>query len=88
LVAVSGIDGSGKGHVTGRIIDRLRQEGLNAVAINIDGWLNLPSRRFHQDRPAEHFYHYAIRFEEMFERLILHCQAFRRSPACGYCIQR
>ena len=71
LVAVSGIDGSGKGYVAGLIVDRLRQEGLNAVAINIDGWLNLPSRRFNQERPAEHFYHHAIRFEEMFEHLIL-----------------
>ena len=71
LVAVSGIDGSGKGYVAGLIVDRLRQEGLNAVAINIDGWLNLPSRRFNQERPAEHFYHHAIRFEEMFARLIV-----------------
>jgi uridine kinase len=71
LVAVSGIDGSGKGYVTSLIVDRLRREGLNAVAINIDGWLNLPSRRFNQHRPAEHFYYHAIRFEEMFERLIL-----------------
>lgn len=71
LVAVSGIDGSGKGYVTGLIVDQLRQEGLNAVAINIDGWLNLPSQRFNPDRPAEHFYHHAIRFEDMFTRLIL-----------------
>jgi len=39
LVALSGIDGSGKGYVTSLIVDRLRQEGLNAVAINIDSWL-------------------------------------------------
>jgi uridine kinase len=71
LVAVSGIDGSGKGYVTGLLVDRLQHKGLNAVAIHTDGWLNLPSRRFNQDRPAEHFYHHAIRFEEMFARLIL-----------------
>jgi uridine kinase len=71
LVAVSGIDGSGKGFVTSLIVDGLRQEGLNAVSVNIDGWLDLPSRRFNAGQPAEHFYRHAIRFEEMFERLIL-----------------
>jgi uridine kinase len=71
LVAVSGIDGSGKGYVTNLIVDRLRQEGLNAVSVNIDGWLNLPSRRFNDEQPAAHFYRHAIRFEELFERLIL-----------------
>ena len=71
LVAVSGIDGSGKGYVTNLIVDGLRQEGLCAVSVNIDGWLNLPSRRFNDEQPAEHFYRHAIRFEELFERLIL-----------------
>ena len=71
LVAVSGIDGSGKGYVTGQLVAELRRRGVHAVAVNIDGWLNLPSRRFGTDRPAEHFYHHAIRFEEMFEQLIL-----------------
>jgi uridine kinase len=71
LVAVSGIDASGKGFVTGLIVDGLHQQGLNAVSVNIDAWLDLPSRRFNRDQPAEHFYRHAIRFEEMFERLIL-----------------
>jgi hypothetical protein len=42
LVAVSGIDGAGKGYVASLTGARLRQGGLNAVTINIDGWLNLP----------------------------------------------
>jgi uridine kinase len=71
LVAVSGIDGAGKGYVASLIGARLRQGGLNAVTINIDGWLNLPPRRVNAKRPAEHFYHHAIRFEEVFRRLIL-----------------
>jgi len=71
LVAVSGIDGSGKGYVTARIVAGIQQKGLNAVAVNVDGWLNLPSRRFHKERPAEHFYRHAIRFDDMFEQLIL-----------------
>jgi uridine kinase len=71
LVAVSGIDGSGKGYVTARIVAGIQQKGLNAVAVNVDGWLNPPSRRFHKERPAEHFYRHAIRFDDMFEQLIL-----------------
>ena len=71
LVAVTGIDGSGKGFVAGRISARLSGAGVRSVAINIDGWLNLPSRRFSQADPAGHFYRNAIRFEEMFETLVL-----------------
>jgi len=71
LVAVSGIDGSGKGYATERLARLLQARGLNAVGINIDGWLNLPHRRFSQDRPAEHFYEHAIRFDELFADLVL-----------------
>lgn len=71
LVAVSGIDGSGKGYVTERIVACIQRKSLHAVAVNVDGWLNFPSRRFHKERPAEHFYRRAIRFDNMFEQLIL-----------------
>ena len=65
------IDGSGKGYVTDRLVGELRRQGVNSIAINVDGWLNLPSRRFSEVRPAEHFYDHAIRFEEMFPQLVL-----------------
>ena len=55
LVAVTGIDGSGKGYLTSGIVARLREHNLNAVGINIDGWLNLPCKRFDPHNPAEHF---------------------------------
>jgi uridine kinase len=71
LVAVSGIDGSGKGYLTGLLVAALQRRGVHAVGINADGWLNLPARRFSRERPAEHFYHHAFRFEEMFAQLIL-----------------
>ena len=71
LTAITGIDGCGKGYVTAQIVDALKTEGIRAVAINIDGWLNLPSRRFDASNPAEHFYFHAFRFEEMFAQLIL-----------------
>ena len=71
LVAVSGIDGCGKGWLTRKIVDDLQARGINAANINIDGWLNLPARRFSDKNPAEHFYLHAIRFEEMFAQLVL-----------------
>ncbi len=71
LAAVSGIDGSGKGYLTARLVAELEKLGVHAALINVDGWLNLPSRRFNAERPAEHFYQHAIRFEEMFEQLIV-----------------
>ena len=71
LVAITGIDGCGKGYVTSRIVDGLRKKGLRAVAINVDGWLNLPDKRFDASNPAEHFYLHAIRFEELFAELVL-----------------
>lgn len=71
LVAVTGIDGSGKGWITSRLLEALRAREVRAVGVNIDGWLNLPHVRFDPSNPAEHFYRYAIRFEEMFEQLVL-----------------
>ncbi len=71
LVGISGIDGSGKGWVTARLEKALREAGETPVAINVDGWLNLPSRRFDPSRPAEHFYDHALRLEEAFSQVIL-----------------
>lgn len=71
LVAVSGIDGCGKGWLTRKIVDDLQARGIKAANINIDGWLNLPAKRFSDKNPAEHFYLHAIRFDEMFAQLVL-----------------
>src|SRR4029453_9775413 len=71
LVAVTGIDGAGKGFVASRIVPELRTGGLRAEPINIDGWLNLPGTRFNDSNPADHFYEHAIRFEELFTQLVL-----------------
>lgn len=77
LVAVSGIDGSGKGYVSALLDEALQERGFNAAVLTIDGWLNLPSLRFNAERPADHFFFNAIRFEEMFEQLVLPLQARR-----------
>ncbi len=71
LIGITGIDGCGKGYLTGRIVAKLQQQGLKTVTINLDGWLNLPDKRFNKNNPAEHFYDHAIRFDEMFQQLVL-----------------
>ena len=71
LVGISGIDGSGKGYVTKQIEARLAQHSTAAANINVDGWLNLPDVRFNAVNPAEHFYENAIRFDELFAKLVL-----------------
>ena len=80
-MAITGIDGCGKGYVTARIASALQSKGVRAAAINIDGWLNLPNERFDPSNPAEHFYLHAIRFDEMFTRLVLPLRD-RRSLRC------
>lgn len=71
LVAISGIDGSGKGYVSQQLRARLTQCSISTALINIDGWLNLPDRRFNPSDPAKHFYKNAIRFGDLFTQLIL-----------------
>jgi hypothetical protein len=31
--------------------------------LNVDGWLNLPAKRFSREQPGEHFYRYALRLD-------------------------
>lgn len=71
LIGISGIDGSGKGYVTQQIQARLAQHSLAAAAINVDGWLNPPDRRFSAGEPGNHFYENAIRFDDLFRQLVL-----------------
>ena len=71
LAAISGIDGCGKGYLTARVVAALEARGASVAAINIDGWLNLRDRRFDPSNFAEHFYLHAIRFDEMFDQLVI-----------------
>jgi len=77
LVAISGIDGCGKGYLTKQLGAGLQAQGVSVATINIDGWLNLPQVRFSQANPAEHFYENAIRFPELFAQLLLPLRAHR-----------
>jgi uridine kinase len=71
LVGLSGIDGSGKGFLAEKLKSELDRKHLRVALINVDGWLNLPATRFSPINPADHFYHNALRLEEMFLKLIL-----------------
>jgi uridine kinase len=71
LVAISGIDGCGKGYVSSHLSREIAVHGAHVAVINVDGWLNLPCQRFNKANPAEHFYLHAIRFDDMFETLVL-----------------
>ena len=71
LVAITGIDGCGKGYFAAQLLKQLAAQGVCAAIISVDGWLNLPPVRFDRSNPAEHFYLHAIRFDEMFGQLVL-----------------
>src|SRR6266540_7358115 len=71
LVGISGIDAGGKGFITEKIAKRLQELGWRVATINADDWLNLPEVCLSQHKPAEHFYEHAMRFDEMFDRLIV-----------------
>lgn len=47
--------------------------------IHLDGWLNLPSVRFSQINAARNFYERAIRFDDLFERLVLPLKTSRHA---------
>ena len=71
LVGISGIDASGKGFITEKIAQRLQESGWRVATINADDWLNLPEVCLSRHKPGEHFYEHAMRFDEMFDQLIV-----------------
>jgi uridine kinase len=71
LVGISGIDAGGKGFITEKIAQRLQESGWRVATINADDWLNLPEVCLSRHKPAEHFYEHAMRFDEMFNQLIV-----------------
>src|SRR5689334_8105379 len=71
LVGVSGIDGCGKGYLARQLQAHLALHGVIPAILNIDGWLNLPEKRFDQSAPATNFYENAIRLEQFFSQLVL-----------------
>ena len=71
LVGISGIDASGKGFITEKIAQRLQELGWRVATINADDWLNVPEVCMSRRSPGKHFYEHAMRFDEMFDQLIV-----------------
>jgi uridine kinase len=71
LVGVSGIDGCGKGYLAVQLQAHLALHGVIPAILNIDGWLNLPQKRFDRSAPALNFYENAIRLDQFFSQLVL-----------------
>ena len=70
LVAISGVDGSGKSHLARLLAARLGRTGLRVALIGIDPWQNPQTVRFSAAAPDTHFYRHAIRFEELFSQVV------------------
>ncbi|MGK7921892.1 MAG: uridine kinase [Trichodesmium sp.] len=71
LVAISGIDGSGKGVVANEIFNLLQAKSLKVALIGLDAWHNSQDIRFNQINPAQHFYENAFRWYQLFNSLII-----------------
>lgn len=71
LVGVSGIDGCGKGYVAAQLQAHLALHSVVSTILNVDGWLNLPQKRFDQSAPALNYYKNAIRLDQFFSQLVL-----------------
>ena len=70
LVAVSGIDGSGKSASARQIADRPNSRNARTALINLDVWHTPPETRFGDHRPAERFYEHAFRFHGLFGLIV------------------
>ncbi|MGI8553064.1 MAG: hypothetical protein ACR2PL_20105, partial [Dehalococcoidia bacterium] len=70
LVALSGIDGSGKTTLSHHLEQELSRHRLHTAVVSLDAWHTPPATRFSAQDPAGHFYRHAFRFEELFRLLV------------------
>jgi uridine kinase len=71
LVGMSGVDGSGKTQCAAEFADALRRAGLRVAVIGVDPWQAPQAVRLATvDEPAAHFYRHAIRFDDLFARVV------------------
>lgn len=70
LVAISGIDGSGKSALASKATELLEGRGLRTARITLDPWHTPWPVRYDANDPGPHFYRHAFGFDELFERLI------------------
>lgn len=77
-VAISGIDGAGKGHISRLLQEELERQGLAVANINIDPWQNPIPVRLVKEDPANNIYHTIFRWTDFFEQLVFPLQGNRR----------
>lgn len=70
LVAISGIDGSGKSTIARKVVDELNSRNLNTVLFTIDLWHYPQEVRFSKENPGEHFYQHSFRLDELFNSVL------------------
>src|SRR5437660_11438433 len=85
LVGISGIDAGGKGFITEKIAQRLQEVGWRVATINADDWLNLKEVCLSPHKTAEHVYEHAMRFDEMFDQLIVPLKENRAVSSLAVC---
>jgi len=76
-VAVSGIDASGKGHISHLLQNELEKKGYTVANINIDPWQNPMPVRLQGINSAENFYNNVFRWDDFFQQLIKPLQEAR-----------
>jgi uridine kinase len=70
LVAISGIDGSGKTRVATRLSVMLDARGVRTAVVGIDPWHTSRLDRFAEPDAARSFYENAFRWPELFSELV------------------
>jgi hypothetical protein len=69
VVAISGIDGAGKGTLAAALAAALRDRGMTVEVIGADAWLNPLEQLDLGADPGGEFYRRGIRFDELLDRL-------------------
>jgi uridine kinase len=70
VVAISGIDGSGKSHVAAGLEAQLKASGIRTAVIGVDLWHTSRAERFAPLDSARVFYEHAFRWPEFFSALV------------------
>ena len=71
IVAISGIDASGKGYIATQLVQELSNRNKSVFLENLDAWLNLPKVRFSPENKAENFYQNAFRLEQLQSQILI-----------------
>lgn len=78
LVAISGIDGSGKGYVAQQLEQALEAEGYRVATIDVDDWLERPATPTASAAPVDRYYQDSASLDDLF-RVVVRPLRDRRS---------